>query len=212
MGVLFLSIGFRRDFDRSNKAISSPGHSLEKLRIIPVIFQGGADLADGEIQALLEIDKCLRSPNLLRQFVAADGFACATDEQHQDLGRLGLKLNEDVVAASSPVRRSRWKSPKRTAPEKFDAVTTACFPVGDVDSDAAHYIAGRLQTFINIRVSSLINNSGGTQDCQLDLRERGAQVTGTLGPEARKDQRPGDGTSICGKQFGFQERVVGKAP
>ena len=82
-----------------DEAISEFGKSLEEARLFDIVFQGGANLADGEVQAMLKIDKGLRSPNTFGKFRPAYDVARARNEQNQDFGGLGLQFDADSIVA-----------------------------------------------------------------------------------------------------------------
>jgi hypothetical protein len=59
--------------------------------MVGVIFQGSADLPDGEVEALLEIYERLRAPHLPGQVLPRDDFSGTAYQHGQDLGRLRLE-------------------------------------------------------------------------------------------------------------------------
>jgi CBS domain containing-hemolysin-like protein len=58
--------------------------------VIGIVIEDGPNLPDGKVQTLLKVDKSLRAPDLLRQFLASNHFANAVDQNGQDAGRLRL--------------------------------------------------------------------------------------------------------------------------
>jgi hypothetical protein len=62
-----------------------------------IVLQGGADLPDGKVEALLEVDERLRAPNLPSQVLPGDDFAGATYQHGQNLGGLALELQGNSI-------------------------------------------------------------------------------------------------------------------
>jgi hypothetical protein len=64
-----------------------------------IVLQGGADLPDGEVQALFEVYECFRAPDFLGQVLPGDDFARPADQQGQNFGGLRLELYGSSIPA-----------------------------------------------------------------------------------------------------------------
>jgi hypothetical protein len=61
-----------------------------------VVGEGGADLADAEVDAAVEIDEVVVTPKRALDLVAADRFTGAFDQQEQNAEGLRVELEGDA--------------------------------------------------------------------------------------------------------------------
>ena len=88
--------------DRSDKAVSAAGDCLDKTRAGGGISEGLADLVDGGVQAVIEVDESVGGPELLLQLLAGDDLAGAVEQESQDLERLSLEAEPHAILAQFP--------------------------------------------------------------------------------------------------------------
>jgi len=97
----FLYLRWRRrnklGADRGEKAVTMPRDGLKVERIVGVVAQGCSDLLDALIDALLEVNESVVSPELLLNFVACHQLAGVGGEQRQEFERLGRKFQQRAV-------------------------------------------------------------------------------------------------------------------
>ena len=83
--------------DRANKSIPEPGNGFDILRICGRITDDRAEFFDRRIQALLEVDKGLRRPELVAQFFACYEFPRFAEKLVENLKGLRAQLELDAV-------------------------------------------------------------------------------------------------------------------
>jgi len=83
--------------DRGDEPIPNARHGLEVARHIGIIFQGIADLAYGEVDAVLEIYEGVLGPQSRFDLRTGDDLARAGGEEDQELCRLGLELDPGAM-------------------------------------------------------------------------------------------------------------------
>ena len=66
---------------------------MNEFGLIRVIAQGGANLLNAEVQALLKIDKGISTPKVLLDFFASDQLSAAAGKKNQKLRRLRRQLD-----------------------------------------------------------------------------------------------------------------------
>jgi hypothetical protein len=89
--------------DRSaHPAVAPPGERLHVARVYGAVAEGGADLADAEVQRLLEIDEGAGGPDLRLHLLARHHVAGAAGQQRQHLEGLRLKAHEGPAPAQLP--------------------------------------------------------------------------------------------------------------
>lgn len=86
-------------FHRTNKPIAPFWYGFQEARPLGVIFENVADLPDGEVKPVFEINVGFRAPYLLRQFLARDDLSSVPHQNRQNPGRLRLKLQGQAVTA-----------------------------------------------------------------------------------------------------------------
>src|SRR5271157_104966 len=82
--------------NRGNEAIADSVDCLDVARSACIITQHSAYLADTVVQAALIINKGLRIPQLLLNFLTCDDFAVPRRQQHKNLKRLRRKTQDGV--------------------------------------------------------------------------------------------------------------------
>jgi hypothetical protein len=60
----------RRNF--GDKAIALSRHGAQESRVIRILLQGGADFADGSVDAVIGVHKNILAPNALKDLVPGD--------------------------------------------------------------------------------------------------------------------------------------------
>jgi len=83
--------------DWSEKAVTMPRDGLKVERIVGVVAQGCPDLLDALIDALLEVNESVVSPELLLNFVARHQLAGVAGEQCEEFEGLGRKFQQCAV-------------------------------------------------------------------------------------------------------------------
>ncbi len=79
-------------FNRRDEAVTQPRKRFDVARSERRIAQGGANFFYGCIQAVLEIDKRLRRPELFAEHFTADDVAGPVQQQIENLKRLRADL------------------------------------------------------------------------------------------------------------------------
>jgi hypothetical protein len=80
--------------------------------MVRIVLEDGTDLPDGKVQTLLEIDKCLGTPNLPGDLRAGNDFPLAADQQDENLGRLRLELERGAPPAKFPRAQVKFEVAK----------------------------------------------------------------------------------------------------
>jgi hypothetical protein len=102
-----------------NEAITAFGQGFQKARVVGVVFQGGANLSNCEVETLLKIYEGFRTPDLLGQFLACNHFPWAADQQPQDFGRLWLKFQRSPIPSQFSVAAVQFKSAEANTSGRF---------------------------------------------------------------------------------------------
>ncbi|HYU46691.1 MAG TPA: hypothetical protein VEK84_11020 [Terriglobales bacterium] len=77
--------GFVLHYFDGDKAISLADHCLEIARLLGMISQDLADLADRRVDPLLDVDKNISTPQFFLDFTPADELASPVYQQYQQL-------------------------------------------------------------------------------------------------------------------------------
>jgi hypothetical protein len=85
-----------RAWERVDETVALAGERFDVGGIFGVVGEGRADLADAEVDAAVEIDEVVVTPKRALDFVAADRFAGAFDQQEQNAEGLGVELQGDA--------------------------------------------------------------------------------------------------------------------
>ena len=72
------------------ESITSLGHGFNEAGLFGGITQGLAQPGDGAVQPMIEVNKCVRGPQVLAQFIARDHFPGSFQQQRQNTQRLFL--------------------------------------------------------------------------------------------------------------------------
>jgi hypothetical protein len=80
---------------RCNEAVPPAGQRLHIARLIGGVVQCRPQALDCRVQAVFEIDKCIRWPELFLQLLARDRFPRPLQQHLQDRERLALQTNAD---------------------------------------------------------------------------------------------------------------------
>jgi hypothetical protein len=87
----------RRDrcelFDGSDETVAATGQGLDEAGIIGGVAEGFAELVDGGVEAVAEIDKGVLRPDALAELIAGDELAGVFEESGQNLKGLARKLD-----------------------------------------------------------------------------------------------------------------------
>jgi hypothetical protein len=105
-----------RALHRGQKAVSAPGHGLHEPGIGGRVPERLAQLVDGSIQAVVEIDERVLRPEFLAQFLARDDVSGPLQEKTQNLEWLFLKADAGAVLAQFPRHEIHFKDPKTDGP------------------------------------------------------------------------------------------------
>ena len=81
---------------RSDESVAAAGQRLDEPRHIGRVPERIAQPANGSIQAVLEIDECLRRPQSLPQLLAGDEFAGTIQQRLENLKRLIGEIDPDA--------------------------------------------------------------------------------------------------------------------
>jgi hypothetical protein len=87
----------RHPGDRHHESIAATWKGLDEPRGVGRVAQHLANLADTEIQALLEVHERIAAPDVVADFGAGDDFTAAADEELEDSER--LRRQPEQVAA-----------------------------------------------------------------------------------------------------------------
>ena len=82
-----------------DKAIAAPSKRLHEARISGRVPQGFADLVDGRVEAVIEVNKRVSGPELFAQVLAGNHVAGMFEQQSKHLERLLLEPNADAAFA-----------------------------------------------------------------------------------------------------------------
>ena len=66
------------------EAITPFGHGFDEAGLLGGITQGLAQPGDGAVQAMIEVNKCVRGPQVLAQLVPRDHFPGTLQQQRQN--------------------------------------------------------------------------------------------------------------------------------
>ena len=80
--------------------------------MLGIVIQRSPDLIDAEIDAPVEIHKCLVAPEGLPDFLARDYLARALRQQDQKLEMLGLEFHQGTSLAQYAIRKIDFKGPE----------------------------------------------------------------------------------------------------
>src|SRR5262245_22717104 len=84
-------------FNGGDEPIAFARQRFDDLRFAVIILQSFANLLDGRIDGMLELDESVFSPQRLLNISARDQFAGAARQQSQQLCRLVLQSNPLIV-------------------------------------------------------------------------------------------------------------------
>src|SRR5580658_7459269 len=82
-----------------NEAIAPANYGLKVLRLASIVRQGTADLADGGINSLFDVDEHIFAPQLAGDLLARNQLAPLLDQKHEQLQRQALQANWVATAA-----------------------------------------------------------------------------------------------------------------
>ena len=88
-----------------SKAVAAAAKGLDEARILRRITQRLADLVDGFVEPVVEVDEGIRRPKRLLEFLSCDHVAHVLEQHRQDLKRLLLEL--DLQALLAKLARSK---------------------------------------------------------------------------------------------------------
>jgi len=83
---------------RSDEAVTAPGHRLDIPGGFGIVVQGGPDLRDAHVEAAVEVDKDLASPDLALDLLAGAHAARALGQHPQDTELLGREFEQHPSA------------------------------------------------------------------------------------------------------------------
>ena len=78
--------------DRRNEAITAPSECLDKHRSVRRFTERIAQPFDGGIKTMIKVDKGVRRPELIAQFLSGNQFSRMFQQSGQHLKRLFLEL------------------------------------------------------------------------------------------------------------------------
>src|SRR5580704_12410686 len=82
-----------------DEAIASSNHCLQVLRLAGVIGQRAANLADGGVDPLFDVDEYVLAPQGRRDFFSRDHLTALLDQEHEQLQRQSLEPNRGATMA-----------------------------------------------------------------------------------------------------------------
>jgi hypothetical protein len=85
--------------DGNQKRVTALRRCFNEARVVGIIAQRQANLADGGVQADVEVDKAIRRPELLLQRLPRDQSPCVGKQLEQYAERKFLELGADAVFA-----------------------------------------------------------------------------------------------------------------
>jgi hypothetical protein len=95
----------RRNRRLHDEAIAEAGDGLDEARVIGVVVEGVADLADRAVDAVVGVGEDALAPDLLHDLLAAHQLAGLLREKQQDLHRDALEPQRAAGAAQLPCPR-----------------------------------------------------------------------------------------------------------
>lgn len=87
---------FRRNVKRHQETVAAAREGFDETGVVGRIAQGLAQLVDGLVQAVIEIDERVGGPEPITQFFASDDLAGIFKQHCQNLYRLLLNLDLDA--------------------------------------------------------------------------------------------------------------------
>ena len=96
---------------RRNESIPTPGHSLDKARVVGCVAERLTQLPHGGVQPVVEINESARRPEALAHDFPRNDFARVVEQQGQQLKWLFLKPQLDSRLRSSPESKSTSNVP-----------------------------------------------------------------------------------------------------
>src|SRR5579863_4388559 len=82
-----------------DEAIAPADHSLEVLRLVGIVGQGAANLADGGIDSLFDVDEDVFAPERAGDLLTRDQLPLLFNQEHKQLQRQALQLHGDATVA-----------------------------------------------------------------------------------------------------------------
>ena len=82
-----------------DETIASSDYGLQVLRLVGIVRQGAADLADGGIDSLFDVDEHIFAPQLAGDLLAGDQLAPLLYHEHEQLQRQAFEPNRAATAA-----------------------------------------------------------------------------------------------------------------
>src|SRR5258708_37173848 len=98
-GACVVSPPQERFFQNSDKSVTPPAHGFDKSRFVRAVVERAPDLTDRGIQPVIEIDKNIRGPKLLLQFVAGNHLIRALQQKKERSKRTFLQWNTQPILA-----------------------------------------------------------------------------------------------------------------
>lgn len=83
--------------DRSNETIAAARKGFDKARLVRIIGERSADLVDGKIDTVLEIDECRFAPEIALDFITRDHRATVLGEKLKHTKGLRLQLDKAAI-------------------------------------------------------------------------------------------------------------------
>ena len=81
-------------FDEGDEPVAFARNSLDISRRFRVVAESGPNLADAEVDGMLEIDKCLVIPKVFADVFASDELAVPRNQKSEQPKRLMLQPND----------------------------------------------------------------------------------------------------------------------
>ena len=137
--------------NRCQKSIAAPGHSFDKRWIFCRVAQSIAQPADRGVQAVIKIDKGVRRPKLLLQFIADNDLTRSFDQSKQYLERLFLQPYPRTVATKFPRPQIHFE---RTKADRRQLVRTGyrhCHPASITDSNTLRLDSAKSPKLLSFR-------------------------------------------------------------
>ena len=98
--------------DRHQEPVAAPRQRFDEPRGVRGIAQHLTDLADAEVQSLLEVHERVAAPHVIADLVARHDFAAATGEELEHLERLRSQLDQVAALAELAGRRVQLEPAK----------------------------------------------------------------------------------------------------
>jgi len=102
----------KRYLGGGDEAVAATRYGFDEARCSRGVVQYGANLADANIQALLEVDERVLIPKFMLNFLSGDELARAADKKRKELEWLWLKMQRYLALKQVACARVQFERAK----------------------------------------------------------------------------------------------------